>query len=1504
MMDIYSSYYLDEDSYLFDLSDSDSYDEKHATDYYHLYANGLERKLIKPYIENKEEHIQGLELHSKNTYSSKLKSHSVRVRSIRESVHQCKTVLAAIVEKDFKDILNAFNNGAEEVSSPQLFAAMCFHHVSSLSYTEKLNISNILNNLPEYIGPNTTDAMNANFLDLFFRNLDPERCFDLISRIWHLYLDIENALKYSLCKIIIESERPGNERFLCANIKNLAYLWKTDNGNRKDPLLVLSLLYHAVTSEQIEDVKFIKSIIATHMDCKELVEALTIYKLNCNTAKLLSFQMLILNLDDILMTCPQQKQWLLFSYLSKLFALKHYEGFKATIINFQQFFLSDNCRMIRILPSSIDPKSKHAYSTLLLHLLYFCITTNQHEKELCALSEILAIANHVTDYRTGSIDFFFSLITHSTDRNNQHSLIFTEVLLQLWEKRMDLKLAVMLAYIAYLRKSKCLELHGNFVQYHFQCKSTSCLGLSQYGSNLEWDENILFVIHYISNLSEMTSFNIKMNETKFLSSFRKYVTLCDETQILCVPDTIEKVGIICESDKILLVHAILIYGTELFKRDCFERYKWLVIRYQSLLIFELPKRYNRFMLTNIYSNQICFVTCLNLLQHYTIFDQCTKMKRLRSKVLFYCKHSMEYIFSDYMSTHSKDQFISTSLSLQYIWKGMRYSHEKLQCLVIFWKKILESGCTDQFKDFIVDNKNFILSMKNAALDYGFKYKTEYCVLLFHLLRECIMSNNNRDMNLALSAINDQKRNMLNEFGDSLKSKPKEIAEEERRVFRSNVSRLYTIDEVLNGNLELHEYVRAVIDNYRDHSEIKDYVFKIFTYYLQNLTTAHQEKGLIGLIAFVGDAPIGKRYYDYIKSEMSSLMFDVVYSFLVLKHEVDQTKLATFLLHLNHKCHSKLVKKVTVEAGKILKWKTLAPQNITTEENMVIYKCFCIVRQTKKTYRVQEINLEEYMSYFDFIEMIDQEEQRQRIIRQTILLLVLLLLHTSITSDDHHKSAKLKKYLSLKYAYDDLALYLLWCSGDVEINPGPTFSKIRPMHASEKERKWISEVCSVLVKLLKELPETSKPKALWKEKPTDWPTDEPFFDPYNKSKVQNDDLLSDERLLKCLMRCCDEKKICIPEGYRYEINLFSNNNKPLLFETYIFRKEKHNLCEALSNLLMCKDREKINQETKNCGLTLNFEITQTSQKFMVTKRKGEIITRTRRDLAVMLCKIIKGLTITDKCDGIWKTPPSKWPSDEPFYSPHNEKKRQGICQDKELVDNLIKYCKSNLVVIPPQYQDMVSAWKERHMDELINIHTIYANIVKLEHSLKILQIEGILSKPDILDFLEKAGLTLDTDTWRLDDVKTDGNQIASRKRSHKLLVNPITSVDTAVKKLSSCDRGNRQFQKLNVSKKTIEDSRNTLLSTTDKTSVDADSICPESTYTRKKPLKLTESEEFNSQTYVPSSQEEEDKLKKQLEEPAPPLSEASQKCCPPDFDNILNSLLNSRDLENSINVDVY
>lgn len=1453
MMDRYNSYYLDEDSYLFELSDSDSFDEDYAIDNCHLYSNGLERKLIKPYIKNKEEHIQGLELHSKNTYSSKLKSHSVRVRSIRESVHQCKNVLAAIVEKDYKDILIAFNNGAEKISSLQLFAAMCLHHVSSLSYTEKLNIGNILNNLPEYISRNTTDALNAYCHDLFFRNLDPERCFDLISRIWHLYLDIENALKYSFCKIIIESERPRNERFLCANIKNLAYLWKTDNGNRKDPSLLLSLLYHAVTSEQIEDVKFIKSIIATHIDCKELVEELRIYQLNCNTAKLLSFPMLILNLDDILMTCPQQTQWLLLLYLSKVLALKHYEGFKATIIQFQQFFLSDNCRMVRILSSSIVPKFKHAYSTLLLHLLYFCITTNQHEKELCALSEILAIANHDTDYRTGSINFFSSLITDSTDRNNQHSLIFTEVLLQLWEKRMDLKLAVMHAYIAYLRKSNCLELHGNFVQYHFQCLKSTFLGLSQYGSNLEWDENILFVIHHISNLSEMTSFNIKMTKRKFLSSFRQYVTLCDETQILCVPDTIEKVGIILESDR-MIVHAILIYGTELFKRDCFERYKWLVIRHQSLLIVELTKLDTLDMIKQIYSNQICFVTCLNLLQHYTIFDQCTKMKRLRSKVLFYCEDVMEYMFRDYMSTHGKEQFISTSLSLQYIWKGMRNSDIKLKCLVIFWKKISESGCIDQFKDFFVDNKDFILSMKDAALYlYNLNYKTEYCVLLFYLLRECIMSNNNRDMNLTLIAINDQKRNRLNEIGDSLKSKPNEIAEEERKVGLPLYSRLYTIDEVLNGNLELHEYVGAVVNNYFDHIKFKDPVFKIFTYYLQNLTTVQQEKGLIGLIAFVCDTQIQSRYCDYINCEFSSLMFDVVYSFLVLKHEVDQTKLATFLLHLNHKYHSKLVKKVTVEAGKILKWKTLAPQNITTEENMVIYKCFCIVRQTKKTYRVQEINLEEYISYFDFIEMIDQEEQRQRNIRQTILLLVLLLLLTSITSDGRHKSAKLKKYLSLKYEYDDLALYLLWCSGDVEINPGPTFLKIRPLYASEKERKWICEVCSVLVKLLKELPVTSKPKSLWKEKPTCWPQNEPYFDPCNKSKVQNDNLLSVERLLKCLIKYCDVKKICIPEAYRYEINLLSNNNKPLLFETYIFRKEKHNICEALSNLLMFKDRgEKINQDMRNCGITLNFDLTQTSQNYKKIKRKGETVTNTRRDLAVLLCKLIKGLPINEKCDGLWKMLPPKWPKDEPFYSPHNEKKRQGICPDNELVDNLIKYCKSNSVVILPQYQDMVTAWNERHMNELITIHTIYANIAKLEHALKYLQIEGILFKPEILDFLRKAGLTLDTDTWGLGDVKTNGKQTASRERSQQMVVNPITSVDTTFKESSSCDRRDTQFQELNISRKTTEDSRYTLLSSTDKTTVDADSLSQEPTSTRKNPSKLSGSEEFNSQVYKDTS----------------------------------------------------
>lgn len=59
MMDTYNSYYLDEDSHLFELSDSDSYDEdeEYANDNFHLYFNGFKMTLIKPYIENKEEHI-------------------------------------------------------------------------------------------------------------------------------------------------------------------------------------------------------------------------------------------------------------------------------------------------------------------------------------------------------------------------------------------------------------------------------------------------------------------------------------------------------------------------------------------------------------------------------------------------------------------------------------------------------------------------------------------------------------------------------------------------------------------------------------------------------------------------------------------------------------------------------------------------------------------------------------------------------------------------------------------------------------------------------------------------------------------------------------------------------------------------------------------------------------------------------------------------------------------------------------------------------------------------------------------------------------------------------------------------------------------------------------------------------------------------------------------------------------------------------------------------------
>lgn len=57
-----------------------------------------------------------------------------------------------------------------------------------------------------------------------------------------------------------------------------------------------------------------------------------------------------------------------------------------------------------------------------------------------------------------------------------------------------------------------------------------------------------------------------------------------------------------------------------------------------------------------------------------------------------------------------------------------------------------------------------------------------------------------------------------------------------------------------------------------------------------------------------------------------------------------------------------------------------------------------------------------------------------------------------------------------------------------------------------------------------------------------------------------------------------------------------------------------------------------------------------------------------------------------------------------------------------------------------------------------------------------------------------------------------------------------------------------------------------------------------------------------QTFVPLTLEEEDTLKKQLDEPAPPLSEESMNCCPPDFENILSSLLNCQSHDISTNFD--
>ncbi|VDI81920.1 Hypothetical predicted protein [Mytilus galloprovincialis] len=413
-------------------------------------------------------------------------------------------------------------------------------------------------------------------------------------------------------------------------------------------------------------------------------------------------------------------------------------------------------------------------------------------------------------------------------------------------------------------------------------------------------------------------------------------------------------------------------------------------------------------------------------------------------------------------------------------------------------------------------------------------------------------------------------------------------------------------------------------------------------------------------------------------------------------------------------------------------------------NNIIYKSYCTVRHDCRDKK--DKNIKKYKDHFTFIASMEAEEEMKKLTSLTNLLLLLTLL--LIASGRHHKSAELKKYLSLKYEYRDSILYLLWCSGDVEINPGPTLRTLRKIPDSVKERNWIYEMCSILLRLLKYKSINIRIDGLWKDKPLDWPVDSHFYDPRNKPKDKGYSIKTDKKLLENLEELCNWKGVCeevtqfedeytksTVKQYQKEITAW-RTNKADLFELYILRQELDNLLEAKTSLQKYKEEPEFKE-----GLSvLNVDLIFDSEEDMCVNNTG--YTDIVRDIAITLCRIGKGLSPLEKSDGIWKTPPTGWcPTDE-YFSPCNASNRQGKCKDKELVDHLIRccetmvqeYCKVNK---KPVLIKMLHAWKHQNVQEVRKYYTIWSNMEVIDHSLKYLKLEGLLTKSQT--HLEKLGI---------------------------------------------------------------------------------------------------------------------------------------------------------------------
>ncbi|VDI60465.1 Hypothetical predicted protein [Mytilus galloprovincialis] len=360
-----------------------------------------------------------------------------------------------------------------------------------------------------------------------------------------------------------------------------------------------------------------------------------------------------------------------------------------------------------------------------------------------------------------------------------------------------------------------------------------------------------------------------------------------------------------------------------------------------------------------------------------------------------------------------------------------------------------------------------------------------------------------------------------------------------------------------------------------------------------------------------------------------------------------------------------------------------------------------------------------------------EKEKKEYIRHMFLMVLLFIILKNISGNIKCRQTSCRKYPCL-----NSILYLLWQSGDIEVNPGPA--------NSTTYRNWLYEICSIVRKAIAGVPAECKMCNIWKKIPENWPHGELYFDPRNSKGLTVNKV---EDFLQILIRCCDGSSKLSHE-ITSEIDTWNKNrskdNEQLL---YLYRtRECLKSTEQVDRSLKVLQRHLLPGENLAVEVNSCIRISLCCQPAIHQKLNTHTIYRAEatRKIASYLCIILHGKDPEGKCDNIWTKTPDGWPTDCRYYNPNNGGKRCAKNEDAMLVEALITLCKQKSIILPRPHQDMVEAWRADDQTLLTKLLTRHTAETDLKKAVMKLHEEGLLQDPEVDKHLREIGLLVQCD----------------------------------------------------------------------------------------------------------------------------------------------------------------